>query len=60
MTMTAAGIEWYLLVEQEMLTVHVYQRQDAHYVERSVTEAGEALELTEPVRATIPPADLLA
>ncbi|MFY1596346.1 Uma2 family endonuclease [Micromonospora sp. WMMD737] len=56
----AAGIEWYLLVEQETLTVHVYRRQGAHYVERSVTKAGETLELTEPVRATIRPAELLA
>ncbi|MEU4770512.1 Uma2 family endonuclease [Micromonospora sp. NPDC023644] len=56
----AAGIEWYLLVEQETLTVHVHQRRGGHYVERSVTKAGEVLELTEPVRATIRPADLLA
>ncbi|MFV2111816.1 Uma2 family endonuclease [Micromonospora sp. LOL_025] len=56
----AAGIECYLLVEQETLTVHVYRRRGAHYVERSVTKAGETLELTEPVRATIRPADLLA
>ncbi|MEV4660864.1 Uma2 family endonuclease [Micromonospora echinofusca] len=56
----AAGIGWYLLVEQETLSVHLYQRRGAHYVERSVTKAGEALEVTEPVRATIRPADLLA
>ncbi|MCL7460039.1 Uma2 family endonuclease [Micromonospora echinofusca] len=56
----AAGIEWYLLVEQETLSVHLYRRRGAHYVERSVTKAGETLELTEPVRATIRPADLLA
>ncbi|NES15333.1 MULTISPECIES: Uma2 family endonuclease [Micromonospora] len=55
----AAGIEWYLLVEQETLTMHLYQRQGAHYVERSVTKAGAALELTEPVRATIRPEELL-
>lgn len=56
----AAGIEWYLLVEQETLTMHLYQRQGGHYVERSVTKAGEVLQLTEPVRATIRPEDLLA
>ncbi|MEV1146638.1 Uma2 family endonuclease [Micromonospora sp. NPDC049799] len=56
----AAGIEWYLLVEQETLTLHLYQRQGAHYVERSVTKAGETLELTEPVRASIRPDELLA
>ncbi|MEU7589520.1 Uma2 family endonuclease [Micromonospora sp. NPDC049230] len=54
-----AGIEWYLLVEQEPLTVHLCQRQGSHYVERSVTRAGEVLELAEPVRATIRPEDLV-
>jgi hypothetical protein len=56
----AAGIEWYLLIEQEILTLHLYQRQGAHYVKRSTTKAGEALELTEPVRATLRPEELLA
>ncbi|MEO3780419.1 Uma2 family endonuclease [Micromonospora sp. B11E3] len=55
----AAGIEWYLLVEQENGTLHLYQRQGRHYVERSVTKAGEVLELTEPVRASIRPEDLV-
>ncbi|MEU5905801.1 Uma2 family endonuclease [Micromonospora sp. NPDC047527] len=54
-----ASIEWYLLVEQESLTLHLYQRQGSHYVERSMTRAGEVLELTEPVRATIRPEDLV-
>jgi Uma2 family endonuclease len=54
----AAGIEWYLLVDQETLTMYLYQRQGGHYVERSVTKAGEVLELIEPVRATIRPEDL--
>ncbi len=35
------------------------RRSDTHYVERSTTEAGEVLELTEPVRATIRPEDLV-
>lgn len=56
----AAGIEWYLLVNQETLTMHLYQRQGAHYGERSVTKAGEVLELTDPVHATIRPEGLLA
>lgn len=55
----AARIDWYLLIEQETLTMHLYQRQGAHYVERSVTKAGEVLELTDPVRATIHPEELL-
>ncbi|MFI6270254.1 Uma2 family endonuclease [Micromonospora zamorensis] len=54
-----ASIEWYLLAEQESMTLHVYQRQVSHYVERSATRAGEVLELTEPVRATIRPEDLV-
>ncbi|PWR06106.1 Uma2 family endonuclease [Micromonospora acroterricola] len=55
----AAGIEWYLLVELDTLTMHLHQRQGSHYVERSTTRAGEVLELTDPVRATIRPEDLL-
>ncbi|MFG2048285.1 Uma2 family endonuclease [Micromonospora sp. NPDC048935] len=55
-----AGIEWYLLVEQEPLTVHLRQRQGSHYVERSVARAGGVLELTGPVKATIRPEELLA
>ncbi|MEU2611575.1 Uma2 family endonuclease [Micromonospora sp. NPDC007271] len=55
----AAGIEWYLLVEQENGTLHLYRRQGRHYRELSVTKPGEALELTEPVRATIRPEDLV-
>ncbi|MCO1598410.1 Uma2 family endonuclease [Micromonospora sp. RHAY321] len=54
-----ASIEWYLLVEQEPLTLHLYQRHGSHYVERSTTRVGEVLELTEPVKATIRPEDLL-
>ncbi|MEV0725529.1 Uma2 family endonuclease [Micromonospora purpureochromogenes] len=55
----AAGIEWYLLVDQETLTMHLYQRQGGHYVERSVTRTGEVLELTEPVKVTLRPEELL-
>ncbi|MEV7985408.1 Uma2 family endonuclease [Micromonospora sp. NPDC085948] len=55
----AAGIEWYLLVDQETLTAHLHQRQGGHYVERATTKRGEVLELAEPVRATIRPEDLV-
>ncbi|MER7439812.1 Uma2 family endonuclease [Micromonospora avicenniae] len=55
----AAGIEWYLLVEQENGTLHLYRRQGRHYREVAVTKAGESLELTEPVRATIRREELL-
>ncbi|ATO18036.1 hypothetical protein CO540_24035 [Micromonospora sp. WMMA2032] len=55
----AAGIEWYLLVEQETGTLHLYRRQGRHYREVSVTKPAEVLELTDPVRATIRPEDLV-
>ncbi|MEU7776635.1 Uma2 family endonuclease [Micromonospora parva] len=55
----AAGIEWYLLVDQESLIVRLHQRQGDHYLERATTKRGEVLELTEPVRATIRPEELL-
>ncbi|MFI7604164.1 Uma2 family endonuclease [Micromonospora sp. NPDC049366] len=55
----AAGIEWYLLVEQDNGSLHLYRRQGRHYREVSVTKVGELLELTEPVRTTIRPEQLL-
>ncbi|SCG79030.1 Uma2 family endonuclease [Micromonospora humi] len=55
----ASGIEWYLVVEQEDGTLHLYRRQGRHYREVSVTKPGDVLELTEPVRATIRPEDLV-
>ncbi|MGC4887626.1 Uma2 family endonuclease [Micromonospora sp. DT227] len=56
----AAQIEWYLLIEQDTLTMHLYRRQDAHYVEHAVAKRGDTLDLIRPVRATIRPEDLLA
>lgn len=56
----AAGIEWYLLVEQDTLVVHLYRRRpDGHYVEQAIAAPGGALELTEPVHALIRPESLL-
>ncbi|MEH1054325.1 Uma2 family endonuclease [Micromonospora sp. CPCC 206171] len=55
----AAGIEWYLLIEQETGTLHLYRRQGSHYVEQSVTKPGDTLELSEPVKATIRPEELV-
>ncbi|MEU4217680.1 Uma2 family endonuclease [Actinoplanes sp. NPDC026623] len=54
----AAGIPWYLLVEQDTAALHLYELTGDHYAERSVTKAGEVLHLTEPLAARIPPADL--
>ncbi|MET8042939.1 Uma2 family endonuclease [Micromonospora sp. NPDC005215] len=55
----AAGIEWYLLVEQRTGAMRLYQRRGGHYVETATAKRGEVLELTEPVRATIRPEDLV-
>ncbi|MGW4941482.1 Uma2 family endonuclease [Actinoplanes sp. NPDC004185] len=56
----AAGIPWYLLVEQESATLHLYQLRGDYYVERSVTRPGEVLHLEEPVTADLVPEDLLS
>jgi Uma2 family endonuclease len=55
----AAGIPWYLLVEQETQALHLYELDAGHYRERSVTKPGEVLQLSEPVVAAIAPEDLL-
>ncbi|RSM67825.1 Uma2 family endonuclease [Actinoplanes sp. ATCC 53533] len=55
----AAGIPWYLLVEQETQALHLYDLAGGHYLERSVTKPGEVLLITEPVVAAIAPEDLL-
>lgn len=55
----AAGIEWYLLVEQETGALRLFRRRGRHYAEQSSVKRGETLELTEPVRATIRPEDLV-
>jgi Uma2 family endonuclease len=55
----AAGIPWYLLVEQETGALHLYELVGDTYRERSVTRAGEVLHMTDPVEATISPAELL-
>ncbi|OZV82582.1 hypothetical protein CA850_08890 [Micromonospora echinospora] len=55
----AAGIEWYLLVEQKTLVAQLYRLQDGHYVEHSTAGPGGVLKLTEPVHVTIRPEALL-
>ncbi|TYB96005.1 Uma2 family endonuclease [Micromonospora sp. WP24] len=55
----AAGIDWYLLVDQAAETLRLYRRRGRHYVEHSAAKRAEPLELTEPVRATIRPEELL-
>jgi Uma2 family endonuclease len=55
----AAGIEWYLLVEQGTATLHLYRLDGDTYREHSVTPVGKILRLTEPLTAEIDPARLL-
>jgi Uma2 family endonuclease len=55
----AAGIPWYLLVEQETGALHLYELAGSHYTEHSVTKPGETLQLTEPVTALLTPEMLL-
>jgi len=55
----AAGIPWYLLIEQETGALHLYELVGDKYLEQSVTRAGEVLHLTDPVDAMISPEDLL-
>jgi Uma2 family endonuclease len=55
----AAGIPWYLLVEQKTQALHLYKLAAGHYHEHSAANPGEVLHLTEPVVATIAPEDLL-
>jgi Uma2 family endonuclease len=55
----AAGIEWYLLIEQDTGALRLYRRRGSHHTEHSTTKRGETLELGEPVRATIRPEDLV-
>jgi Uma2 family endonuclease len=55
----AAGIEWYLLVEQETAALHLYRLDGTRYREHSVTRAGEVLRLTDPLTVEIDPALLM-
>jgi Uma2 family endonuclease len=55
----AAGIPWYLLVEQESGALHLYELAGQQYREHSVTAPGQVLHLTDPVDVTIVPEDLL-
>ncbi|MFI7597274.1 Uma2 family endonuclease [Actinoplanes sp. NPDC049681] len=54
-----AGIPWYLIIEQETGALHLYELNERHYVERSVTKVGEALHLLDPLDVTIDPEELL-
>ncbi|BFU42413.1 Uma2 family endonuclease [Krasilnikovia sp. MM14-A1004] len=55
----AAGIPWYLLVEQETGALHLYRLSGDTYVEHSSARPGAVLVLKDPVEAAIRPEDLL-
>lgn len=55
----AAGIPWYLIVEQDTGALHLYELAGRQYREHSVTQPGDVLRLTDPVDATIAPEALL-
>ena len=55
----AAGIPWYLLVEQETGALHLYQLHGRQYREYATAKPGTVLTLTDPVTAAIDTAALL-
>jgi Uma2 family endonuclease len=55
----SAGIRWYLVVEPDTGALHLYELAGTTYVEHSVAKVGDILELTDPVVASIDPAELL-
>jgi Uma2 family endonuclease len=54
----AAGIPWYLVVEQETAALHLYALVDDTYVEKAVARPGDLLRLTDPVVAVLDPVEL--
>jgi Uma2 family endonuclease len=54
-----AGIEWYLLVEQETGALHLYELSGGEYVQHAVAEPGQVLRMTEPLTADLHPEALL-
>ncbi len=55
----AAGIPWYLLVDQQSATLHLYSLSGATYAEHAVATVDQELHLSDPVIATIRPTHLL-
>lgn len=54
----AAGIPWYILVEQDTATIHLYELVADTYVEAASARPGESLRLNAPVIVSIDPEDL--
>ena len=53
------GIPWYLLIDEQAGSMHLYRLVDSAYVEHAASKAGEILRLTEPVAVALDPAVLL-
>ncbi|MEU4237981.1 Uma2 family endonuclease [Actinoplanes sp. NPDC026619] len=54
----AAGIPWYLLIDQKTTAMHLYRLANGTYVEHSTARKGEVLRLSEPVVAVLDPKEL--
>ncbi|MEV4132103.1 Uma2 family endonuclease [Dactylosporangium sp. NPDC049742] len=54
----AAGIRWYLLLEQEPLTLRLFRLDGDHYVEHTSAVGGEVLDVREPFPFRIDTASL--
>ncbi|WP_213452651.1 hypothetical protein [Rhizomonospora bruguierae] len=54
----AAGIEWYLPVEQQTGALDLYRLEGEHYVGHAAAQRGEKLVMTEPVEAVLEPDSL--
>ena len=55
----AAGVPWYLLIEQDSCALALHHLVDGTYVLDSLVPPGKVLELVEPVVVTIDPEELL-
>jgi Uma2 family endonuclease len=56
---SAAGIPWYLLIDQKLGTLRLFALTGDVYTEQATAEPGQALTLTEPVEVTLHPQELL-
>jgi Uma2 family endonuclease len=54
----AAGIAWYLLIDQKTTEMQLFRLAGDTYVEHSTARPGEILRLREPVVVNLDPAEL--
>jgi len=53
------GIPWYLVIDVQARSMHLYRLVDSAYVEHAASKADEVLRMTDPFVATLDPAVLL-